>query len=396
MLNRTLALLFVLLILPASAQTVVVGSEFQMVNLGHSSAPPYTLMDLSHPASADGSLTSASVHWLGKGCTGAFKLKVVRPANTLSISSATLVAERGPFNAVPGRNQVELAPPVSVKKGDLIAITMLQPYANCGSVGTQAEMSASVMQVSGDFAVGPLTGSYLRDESLSVRATDTTEVLEGVITAAGSLQGGFGSYFRTSLQVVCPGGGTCTGTLVFHPAGVPASPGDQALPYTVSSGAGTSYTDVVDTMGKSGLGTIDVISNNGFPPVVTARIYNDAGPNGTSGFTEDMIPPAKALHFGDLAVLLTPADLTNFRVNVGVRTFSSPATINVQYGFRMQSNRDFPANTFQQFSLAGFGDTSPVPNEQIIFSMASGDAVIYLSITDNRTNDSSVRFAQRE
>jgi hypothetical protein len=41
-------------------------------------------------------------------------------------------------------------------------------------------------------------GSYLRDESLAVRATDTTEVLEGVITVAGSLQGGFGSYFRTS------------------------------------------------------------------------------------------------------------------------------------------------------------------------------------------------------
>jgi hypothetical protein len=77
-----------------------------------------------------------------------------------------------------------------------------------------------------------------------------------------------------------------------------------------------------------------------------------------------MITPAKALHFGDLAALLTPADLTNFRVNVGVRTFSSPATINVQYGFRSQSNKDFPANTFQQFSLTGFGDTAPVANER--------------------------------
>jgi hypothetical protein len=60
------------------------------------------------------------------------------------------------------------------------------------------------------------------------------------------------------------------------------------------------------------------------------------------------------------------------------------------------SNKDFPANTFQQFSLMGFGDTAPVANEQIIFSMVGGDAVIYLSITDNRTNDSSVRFAQRK
>ena len=91
-----------------------------------------------------------------------------------------------------------------------------------------------------------------------------------------------------------------------------------------------------------------------------------------------------------------PPDLTKFRVNIGVRTFSSPVTMNVQYGFRNQSNLDFPANTFRQYSLAEFGDASPVENEQIFLSMISGDAVVYLSTTDNQTNDSSVRFARRQ
>jgi hypothetical protein len=108
-----------------------------------------------------------------------------------------------------------------------------------------------------------------------------------------------------------------------------------------------------------------------------------------------MITPRDALHFGDTGVLLTPPDLTKFRVNIGVRTFSSPATINVQYGFRSQSNMDFPANTFRQYSLAEFGDASPLANEQIILSVVSGDAIVYLSTTDNQTNDSSVRFARR-
>jgi hypothetical protein len=144
----------------------------------------------------------------------------------------------------------------------------------------------------------------------AVRATQTHEFLEGVITAAGSLQGAFGAFFRTALQIACPGGGTCTGRLVFHPAGVAASPSDQSLPYAVSGSTATAYNDVVETFGKSGLGTIDVISNNGFPPLVTARVYNDT-PNGTSGFTEDLITPGETLHTGDSAILITPANLDN-------------------------------------------------------------------------------------
>jgi len=394
---RTIVLALILASLASSlaAQNVVVGTQSLGGTIAQSANPPFTMIDLSHPAAVDGTMTSASVRWGGKSCTAAFKVKFLRPAPPTTLTTFTLVAERGPFNAVSGKNQLVFTPPVDVHAGDLIAVTSLVTFATCGSPVAIVDSGAAIMRMSGDVTTGSFNGIYQRDESLGARASDTTEILEGVITAAGSLPGNFGSFFRTSVQIASPGGGTSTGKLVFHPAGVAASPNDQALPYTATSGNAISFTDIVQQMGKSGLGTIDVVSNNGFPPIVTARVYNDA-PNGTSGFTEEMITPRDALHFGDTAVLLTPPDLAKFRVNIGVRTFSSPATINVQYGFRSQSNMDFPANTFRQYSLAEFGDTAPLANEQIILTVFNGDAIVYLSTTDNQTNDSSVQFARRQ
>ena len=396
--RHKLALLLSLIALPIAAQNVTVGSQSLSGTILYNSTPPFTLIDLSHPANVDGTLNYASIFWSGTatGCTGAFKVKVFHPSSSSTLTTFSLVAERGPFTAQPGRNQVSLTPAIAVQKGDLIGITSFVSRTACGAPVSWLQSNAATLLNSGDVASGSFNGNYRRGEALAVRATDTQEVLEGVVAAAGSLPGNFGSFFRTSLQIACPNGGTCTGQIIFHPAGVPASPSDQAIPYTVSSSAAASYDDIVAHMGKSGLGTLDVVSNNGFPPLVTARIYNDQGASGTSGFTEEMIRTADILHSGDLAILLTPPDLTNYRVNVGVRTLSSGATVNVQYGFRSQSNKDFPANEFQQFALAGFGDTSPIPNEQIFLFVLSGDVAIYQSITDNKTNDSAVIFAKRQ
>jgi len=390
------AFLFMLLVLPASAQSVVVGSQHQIPGLQYIFNPPHTIVDVSHPATANGNVTLTSFFWGGAGCTGALKIKFLRPTVSDSLGAFTLVAERGPFTALNGRNRAPLTPPVAVQKGDLLAITMLVPFASCGSVMLAYETGAAMMQLNGDVSSGTLNGGYYRDATLAARAVDTNEVLEGVIPAVGSLQGGFGSFFRTSLQVGCPSGGECVGKFVFHPAGVPFSAGDQVLPYSVSGTTATSYTDIVATMGKSGLGTLDVISNDGFPPLVTARVYNDAGAGGTSGFTEDMIPTVNMLHQGDHGIILTPADLTNYRMNIGVRTLSGVARVNIQIGSRTQTTFDFPASSFKQYTLAELGDPSPIANEQIHIFVLGGDVAIYASTTDNRTNDSSARILRRE
>jgi hypothetical protein len=379
----------------AIAQSVVIGSQAPLGGIGFNSQPPYTLIDLTHPATADGTLTVVSLKWSFNACTSAFKLKFLRPADQFSLTTFTIVADQGPFNAILGTNQVFLNPPVTVKKGDLIAITALGGLS-CGSPEYAPDPSSVVMQTAGDLQAGAFNfkGTYRRGLALIVRGTDTSEVREGVIAAVGSLAGNFGSYFRTSLQI--SGYGTSTGTLVFHPAGVPASANDQALPYTVGAGVTMYIADIVDRMGKSGLGTLDVISNNGNPPIVIARVYNDLGVAGTSGFAEELITSEQMLHPFDYASIMTPPDLTNFRMNIGVRTFASPVTLNIEYGHGGSDAKQFPANTFQQLSLAGFGDTAPTANERILISPIGGDVIVYASTTDNRTNDSSVRFAKRE
>jgi hypothetical protein len=380
----------------ASAQNVVVGSQAPVAGIALISPPPYTLIDISHPATADGTLTTASLRWSGKSCTSAFRIKFFRPSDSFSLTTFTVVAERGPFNALSGKNQVFFNPPVDVKKGDLIAVTSLVNYLDCGSPQSGADPLSVFLEVPGDLQGGAfnLKGTVRRGAAVGLRAADTTEVREGVIAAVGSLAGNFGSFFRTSLQITSTG--TSTGTIVFHPAGVPSSPNDQALPYTVSGGVATYFADIVSTMGKSGLGTLDIISNDGLPPLVTARVYNDLGTGGTSGFTEDLIRPEQMLHSFDTATILTAADLTNFRMNIGVRTFGSSVTLQIEYGRGGSTTKVFPANTFQQYSLADFSGASPVANERILITPIGGDVIIYASTTDNRTNDSSVRFAKRE
>src|SRR5260370_58702 len=132
---RTIAFIVTLLLIAASApaQTVVAGSQSQIANIAENSTPPYTLVDLTHPATADGTLTTASVKWAARSCTSAYKVKFLRPSDTFSLTTYTLVAERGPFTSQPGFDILSLTPPVDVKQGDLIAVTSLVSFSTCGS-----------------------------------------------------------------------------------------------------------------------------------------------------------------------------------------------------------------------------------------------------------------------
>jgi hypothetical protein len=52
--------------------------------------------------------------------------------------------------------------------------------------------------------------------------------------------------------------------------------------------------------------------------VINTRVFNDA-PTGTSGFTEPLLVP-DAFVANETVSIPIPADLANFRVNVGIRT----------------------------------------------------------------------------
>ena len=404
---RILILVLLLVFVPA-AHGATVGAMPPAGAVGFSAGnSAITLIDLSRPATEAASLTTATVRWSfgpAPGCAAAFKIKFLRPSN---VSPAyNVFAERGPFNAANGTNVVTLTPAVSVQPGDVIAITQLNPFTTCGGVifsfasgeGVTYTTSNSDPPLSSAVADSGLGREYI----LNARASTSADVIEGYLPGVGSTQGGFGSNFKTGMQLSNAENATITGRLVFHPAGAPASPADPFLAFSIPPGATVAYADVVAAMGRTGQGSIDIVTTNSYPPIVTTRVFNDAGTAGTSGITLDVQTVYDALrrnHFGEIT---TPADVTNLRFNIGVLTLGEGATINItardQNGsdLSVSLTRTYPPNYFEQRSAADFiGRTSLPANAVINVSIAAGSAILYGATTDNRTNDPNVKFFTR-
>ena len=232
------------------------------------------------------------------------------------------------------------------------------------------------------------------------------EVVTRVVPVVGSTRGNFGSFFRTELQFRNGGGSDLTGHLVFHPNGRSAQPGDPSLPFTLPSDQTMSWSDVVGTMGVTGLGTLDVmLPPASSSPVVITRVYNDAGAAGTSGFTEDAVDPSQrgsgspVVTGGNTGILVVPADLTKYRFNVGIRTLSSGV------GFTMWIRRadgttahgelrSYDPNFFEQVSADDFAGVPLQPDDSIEIVVERGSAILYGATTDNTTNDPSFQYAR--
>lgn len=224
--------------------------------------------------------------------------------------------------------------------------------------------------------------------------------VSGILVAVGSLQGGFGSFFRTGLQLHNPRSTPISGKLVFHPAGTPGADSDAALAYTLNGGQTIDYADLLPFMGKSGLGSMDLIVISGTAPLMIARIYNDAGAAGTTGMAIDQIEPSSALAPGDTGIILGPSDPSKFRLNIGIRTLGSGATMQVivrdRNGVQRNSvTRSYGANYFEQVGVAVFTGIDLLGSDSIAITINSGNAVVYGAATDNTTQDPTMQYAKK-
>jgi uncharacterized protein YjdB len=238
---------------------------------------------------------------------------------------------------------------------------------------------------------------------VSVLVTAAPIPLQRVLAVAGSLQGNFGSFFRTSLQLFNPYEDAVSGKLVFHPAGVSGKPSDPTFPYAVAPGKTLAFADILPAMGiAGGLGTIDMVADGAsLLPISLARVFNDAGALGTTGLAEEALGAEDALSGGNTGVLFAPADVAKFRLNIGVRSLEQGATISItvrdkEGAIVKTRTRSYEPTFFEQASsavlLEGFVLTG---GETISFQVTSGSAIIYGATTDNTTNDPSVQFARR-
>jgi len=401
------ALLFVLTLLVAPltfGQTLTMGVDIATPNSSDTAiAPTRTDISLDNPATATGNISSVKVYWSSIGCTNALKIKFFRRVG----DNLTLINERGPFTSTANPTTLAMTPPVAVQQGDLIGVARV---ANCGNPGTLVGIvAAGYLVYSGDVSGTVAISSATRAGApIALYGSGTaTEAVAAILPAVGSVTGTFGSSFKTSLQLLNPSASFMSGRLVFHQAGVAGSASDASLPYSIAAGQELTLPDLGVAMGTTGLGSLDMITASGIgKPQIVARIYNDAGTNGTAGFFEDPIVPAdlntsggRIVSMGATAFMLAPVEPARTRLNIGVRTLFSGAQLNAQLldsaGHVLANvNKTYTANYFEQVDSTGFfGGVAPGASQIIKISVSSGSAIIYGSTTDNVTNDPSVQYA---
>ncbi len=392
--------------LPAAAQTLVIGqlrSKAQTAITIPSGA--LTLVDLANPATAAGQITSVTVQWSGGGvtpCPSSFKVKFFRPSS--SGGRLTYLGERGPFASLRGLLAMPISPPVAVQPRDFIGVTELGGPV-CGGVGNTDTGSGinTALYASDITSDQSLSDAFnLQRNVVSVQGTsDSPDVRTGIVPVVISAPGTSGSLFKTGVQMTNPGPNVITGRLVFHPQSQSASAADPSLPFQILGGQTLSFPDIVAAFGQTGAGSLDVISTSSPPPLVVTRVFNDGGAAGTSGFTEPTVDPTDALAQFDSARLVTPADPSNFRLNVGVRTLALGASVVVALtsasGTQLTSvSHSYPADYFEQVSASAFlNGMAPGANQTISITVNSGSLIVYGATADNRTNDSSVQLGNR-
>jgi photosystem II stability/assembly factor-like uncharacterized protein len=220
-----------------------------------------------------------------------------------------------------------------------------------------------------------------------------------ILPVVGSTPGANGTFFRTSVQLHNPESEPIAGRIVFHPSGAAGSDSDPSLPYSLAPGQTQSIPDLLPAMGSSGVGSADIEITSGSAPIASARVFNDAGPAGTTGFTEQPLRADEAIPPGQKGVLLIPSDLTVARFNVGVRTLEEGASVTLSLknaaGMLVGSRtRAFPSNYHEQQDAAGFLSAVEVtPGGSIEMFVASGAAIFYGATVDNRTGDPSLQIA---
>lgn len=364
---------------------------------------PLTLIDFSRPAFGIGNVTRATLVWTAgpaAGCEDSFEVKFFRPSET----GLDVIATRGPFDSVAGIIDIPLSPAVNVQPGDYIGITQLQPVSCGGVTNARTDRSNLVGAVPSDPDSGTVSNiEFVNGLVMSVRASSEANPVHGTLPVVGSTQGSFGSLFRTAVQLTNRGVSPISGQLVFHPAGATAASTDPKYTYTLQPAQTISLDDIIAAMSTSGIGSMDIVPFTSYPPDVTARIYNDEGTGGTSGFTEEVMTPVNAMQRFERGSFTIPSDLTNFRMNIGIRTLDEGVTIQViEYdanGIQVSGlnvARSYPPNYFEQVTLSQFLEEGVVAEGGfIIVQIQSGSAYVYASTTDNRTNDSSIRFPKK-
>lgn len=212
-----------------------------------------------------------------------------------------------------------------------------------------------------------------------------------IVPVVASTAGAYGTHFTTTMQLGNPYPFAIAGRFVVHPAGHAASPDDPSTPYSLAPFA----TATVDSLIASGSGSVDVLAAVGAPVVVT-EIVDTTSMNRVS---IPAIAPADAITTGMTGTLLTPADASRQRFNIGIRTLADGASLLVVVhddveGAIAKFERTLPAGFFQQFSFAELIGEPLAANRVVTFEVLAGSAIVYGASVDNTSGAMSLQIAR--
>lgn len=319
--------------------------------------------------------------------------QTVTPSATLTVTAA--VTQTPPVSGTPTVTQTGTVTPLVTGTPTVTPAVTLTGTVTPGTTTTP----------SGTPATATPTRTRTQEPQTTRTATSTAtplpapEVVAGYIPVVGSVPGNFGSFFKTSVQVLNPGGSPITGRLVFHPSGASGQPTDPSKSFTLAPAQIVSFPDVGEALGQTGLGSVDVLVSEGQPiPIVIARIFEDSGSGGggTKGFTEPFVHPSDVPPEGS-GFLVGPSDVSQFRFNIGIRTLDDPvsvtATVRDTSGSVLHTvTHSYDANVFVQTSSTNFLGFSLGNDQSIELAFTGGGLIAYGATVDNVSNDPSAQF----
>jgi len=400
--KAVLLLSALLLSTPAFAQISIGVLPLNLNANAAGTAVPQTYVSLENPATGTGAISSVSFGW-SANCGATVKIKFFRRAG----SALTLFDERGPFDTVSGirGTTVSLSPAVNVQAGDLIAIVRVQ---DCGSpLIEQGTGTQGYVLLTGDATAGTISVANTFHDRLALMGTGASPSgsVAGYIPVVGSTAGGFGSIFKTSVQILNPSStANSAGKLIFHKANAIGSPADPALSFNLGPGEIVAIPDAVAAMQQAGIGSMDVAMSPGAQvPVVVSRIYNDQGANGTTGVIEELVPVStgagtRILTPGTEGFLITPIEPQRTRYNIGIRTLGSGAKFTLSLeddkGHVLGGvTKTYDPDYFEQNSFDFYFGVGAGANQKVRVTVTAGSVIVYGATTDNVTNDPAIQFA---
>jgi hypothetical protein len=225
--------------------------------------------------------------------------------------------------------------------------------------------------------------------------------LAAVVPTVASAPGRYRSFFRTRLELTNPDTASVSGRLVFHPRSRPGSDADASLTFSLPAGQSMRFDDILEAMGESGSGSLDVFIMTGKAPSVHAEVYNDSPAGPTASAAEEGIAVRDFLTLGNLGVFNVPLEVSGKRFAIGLRTFAEGVTIRATVRrpdgtvAGVVHRPVGPYRSLQQLASLFLGGVSFLGGETVSFSIMSGSALLYGTTTDNATGTPSIQVLKR-